>query len=468
MSQGFGKSLAHTDKAVRDKAIEALGTWLRDADALTPKTMLGLWKGMFYCYWMSDKPLVQHELAERLAGLAISLEDSSKSLLYINGFWSILVREWFGIDRLRLDKFYNLIRNFHRAAFAFLEKNSWEASLVEEYVGMLEEGVLSVNNIRVPDSLRYHTCEVYLEELNKGVMDDIPNDIVLLLLRPFKTCLATSTNNILLEKLGDFFGRIVDTQQNIVRYEDEPEKKDWALRMDKTGIAMALHALLLVPEGEDGRLPPRNRRAVHGVVKRFLDEGGVEEGVVVLEPLPFKSLLKQPKKAPAASKRKKELKRRVEELLVDTPVDDEEAPDLVDEGPGEWEEDEDKEQVVSFADEDDQDAPVAISMVTKSVGKKSKLSHVMTAPSEPPAKRVALSVKKEKLLKALALAREKKKVTDEAAAELPKKKKERVEGKSLSKKEVLPTDSDRKGKVKLSGAKPSKAESAGDFIAAYL
>ncbi|KAI8831937.1 hypothetical protein BJ741DRAFT_525399, partial [Chytriomyces cf. hyalinus JEL632] len=158
---------SQTDKVVRDKAVEALGKWLSESQSLDPKSMLALWKGLFYCYWMSDKALIQHELAERLAGLALSLDTTEKSLLYLNGFWSILVKEWFGIDRLRLDKFYNLIRNFHCAAFKLLEATGWDSAAVEDYILILENGVLSVSNIKVPDSLRYHSCEVYLEELNK-------------------------------------------------------------------------------------------------------------------------------------------------------------------------------------------------------------------------------------------------------------------------------------------------------------
>ena len=31
--------------------------------------MLRIWKGLFYCLWMSDKPLVQEELAKNIAEL---------------------------------------------------------------------------------------------------------------------------------------------------------------------------------------------------------------------------------------------------------------------------------------------------------------------------------------------------------------------------------------------------------------
>ncbi|KAJ3404510.1 hypothetical protein HDU80_002712 [Chytriomyces hyalinus] len=299
---GFGKNLAHTgarsdsgrnttdadsfllsfsqtDKVVRDKAVEALGKWLSESQSMDAKSMLALWKGLFYCYWMSDKALIQHELAERLAGLALSLDTTEKSLLYLNGFWSILVKEWFGIDRLRLDKFYNLIRNFHCAAFKLLEATGWDSAAVEDYILILENGVLSVSNIKVPDSLRYHSCEVYLEELNKGVTERIPVETSILLLRPFIKALSTSSNAILLEKVSEVFSRLINTEENLVRYEDEPEKKEWGVTLDNTRIARELYALTM--DSHEPRLPPRNRKAILAVVTRFYKEGGILEKDVV-------------------------------------------------------------------------------------------------------------------------------------------------------------------------------------------
>jgi ribosomal RNA-processing protein 1 len=31
--------------------------------------MMRLWKGLHYCFWMSDKPLVQEELAEAIGSM---------------------------------------------------------------------------------------------------------------------------------------------------------------------------------------------------------------------------------------------------------------------------------------------------------------------------------------------------------------------------------------------------------------
>lgn len=83
--------------------------------------MMKLWKGLFYTFWMSDKPDIQEELAIALAGMVsyvfslIMLQVSefrkeSLSILYIQCFWKTLVREWGGIDRYRMDKYMLLMR----------------------------------------------------------------------------------------------------------------------------------------------------------------------------------------------------------------------------------------------------------------------------------------------------------------------------------------------------------------------
>jgi ribosomal RNA-processing protein 1 len=47
------------------------------------------------------------------------------AFLYFTCFSKTMRREWFGIDRLRLDKFLMLIRKFVAAQFTLLANNKW-------------------------------------------------------------------------------------------------------------------------------------------------------------------------------------------------------------------------------------------------------------------------------------------------------------------------------------------------------
>jgi ribosomal RNA-processing protein 1 len=63
--------------------------------------MARLWKGIFYCFWMSDKPRVQQALAQELADIVQRVSSVQGALAYLAGFWEAVTREWTGIDRLR-------------------------------------------------------------------------------------------------------------------------------------------------------------------------------------------------------------------------------------------------------------------------------------------------------------------------------------------------------------------------------
>jgi len=65
----FARRLADNEKANRDVAVKQLRTWLGKKSNLTESDLLKIWKGLFYCMWMSDKAPVQQELAATISKL---------------------------------------------------------------------------------------------------------------------------------------------------------------------------------------------------------------------------------------------------------------------------------------------------------------------------------------------------------------------------------------------------------------
>ncbi len=47
------------------------------------------------------------------------------ALLYFSAFLETMQREWFGIDRLRLDKFLMMVRRFVKQLFVHLHARNW-------------------------------------------------------------------------------------------------------------------------------------------------------------------------------------------------------------------------------------------------------------------------------------------------------------------------------------------------------
>ncbi|KAI6153882.1 Nop52-domain-containing protein, partial [Pisolithus tinctorius] len=226
----LGKYLASSEKKTRDKAVKNLAAFLSDDEnnEIPDLEMAKLWKGIFYCFWMSDKPLVQQALASELAELLLTIKRDSSSLHFLRGFWTTMVREWHGIDRLRMDKYYLLIRRFLNASFRLLMRSHWDNSSLKNYNAILTDsgGPLCPNDIKVPSSLSYHLADIYLEELDKAIASfDSPLPAPLLaLLYPFITLAAQTPTSTTYKHLETALFRPLLTALRPLRTSNPPKR----------------------------------------------------------------------------------------------------------------------------------------------------------------------------------------------------------------------------------------------------
>ena len=134
---------------------------------------------------MADKPLIQQQLAENMAEITLKIE-TYNAFVYLNAFWETICREWHTIDTHRLDKFYYLIRRFTVAGFQLCAAHSWELETLTAYLNILTHYPLNPTNTRIPNSLRFHMCLSYLDELEKVAGIDITPPVISTLIEPFK------------------------------------------------------------------------------------------------------------------------------------------------------------------------------------------------------------------------------------------------------------------------------------------
>ena len=172
----FGQALASNDKAVRDKAVKALERYLQTARDISEAELRKIWKALFYCFWHSDKPKVQADLAERLAKLVHHMPDG-KAWLFASVFWSTMTREWTLIDRLRLNKFYMLMRKSLAHQLQRVARSSWAEGDVEALAGVLG-GVGGPAAPKAPTGVRYFICDTFLPSVSDalGPPDDDDDD----------------------------------------------------------------------------------------------------------------------------------------------------------------------------------------------------------------------------------------------------------------------------------------------------
>ena len=82
-----------SDRKTRDSALTSLQTYLQRSTPFTELDFLKLWKGLFFCMWMSDKPLTQQRLARDLADLLHVLRGKENFLRFVDAFWKTVARE---------------------------------------------------------------------------------------------------------------------------------------------------------------------------------------------------------------------------------------------------------------------------------------------------------------------------------------------------------------------------------------
>jgi ribosomal RNA-processing protein 1 len=76
-------------------------------------------------------------------------------------------REWTNIDVLRMEKFLLLVRRYLGATFKVLREEKWEVGLVGKHMGLLEEIPLEREDPRIPNGMRFHIVDIYVDELER-------------------------------------------------------------------------------------------------------------------------------------------------------------------------------------------------------------------------------------------------------------------------------------------------------------
>ncbi|NXL95332.1 RRP1B protein, partial [Alectura lathami] len=150
--------------------------------------LLKIWKGLFYCMWMQDKPLLQEELANNISQLIHVIQNTEAQHLFIRTFWQTMSREWNGIDNLRLDKYYMLIRMILRQSFEVLKRNDWNERLLLQ---LLMKEVMDPDS-SAPKGIKFHFIDIYLQELAKVGAKELTADQNLKFIEPFCKFVAKS------------------------------------------------------------------------------------------------------------------------------------------------------------------------------------------------------------------------------------------------------------------------------------
>ncbi|XP_027071394.1 ribosomal RNA processing protein 1 homolog [Coffea eugenioides] len=268
------KHLASCNASIRSQSLKLIQAWLSDSQTELPEDdMKRLWKGLFYCLWHSDKAPAQGLLINRLSSLLITL-DPLLSLQYFGCFLVTLRREWTGIDHLRLDKFYLLIRRFVNGVFSLMRKYMWDLEYLGKYVEVLEEKGFLANDKLLGNGVNYHVVSVFLDELKGFKVPLARKEVVQCLFKPFFSVMGRSLDKVLVGKVKScVFDTLLDGGRALLqRKKNGVDEKDGeigdmllGLIALKMGFSGRLYEVGASPDCLQG-----NRKVVLGLHEEFL------------------------------------------------------------------------------------------------------------------------------------------------------------------------------------------------------
>ncbi|XP_032352050.1 ribosomal RNA processing protein 1 homolog A isoform X3 [Camelus ferus] len=246
----LAQRLAGNEQVTRDRAVRKLRKYIvartqRAEGGFTHDELLKVWKGLFYCMWMQDKPLLQEELGRTISQLVHTFQTTEAQHLFLRAFWQTMNREWTGIDRLRLDKFYMLMRMVLHESWMALKTRGWEERQTEQLLELLTTEILHPDS-QAPSGVRSHFIEIFLEELARVGAHELTAEQNLRLIDPFCRIAARTQDSLVLHNITrGIFETIVEQaplaieelmNELDVQEEEEGEEQDVPSRKPPKGL----------------------------------------------------------------------------------------------------------------------------------------------------------------------------------------------------------------------------------------
>ncbi|KAI3622843.1 hypothetical protein CBS14141_004427 [Malassezia furfur] len=112
------------------------------------------------------------------------------------------------------------MRRMVHAALVLLQTHGWKEPILQRFVLVMggKDGPLAANNVRVPESITYHVCDIFLDELERVAQAEEGRIPMLPLLIPFLSLAAKSTSKRVYERvMGSVITPFLDAAQKAIR-----------------------------------------------------------------------------------------------------------------------------------------------------------------------------------------------------------------------------------------------------------
>jgi ribosomal RNA-processing protein 1 len=131
-----------------------------------------------------------------------------------------------------MDKYLYLMRVYLRSAWTRLSMNEWaDKVMLNRYLELLSEIPLNPSEPKIPDGMRYHVVDIYIDELEEVGLSKDHSDLIVKLVAPLdKLEKESHTKTVRLRvkeakqdpRLGEWLGKT--SQQVTAGNEDEDDE----------------------------------------------------------------------------------------------------------------------------------------------------------------------------------------------------------------------------------------------------
>lgn len=103
-----------------------------------------------------------------------------------------------------MDKFLYLVRQYLNASFSFFAKSGWkDTKRLDEYMTVLSTTPLNPTEKRIPNGIRFHVIDIYVDELEKVDEETEAEMPVETLLEPLRAVVRDSPTKIVRNKVKE-------------------------------------------------------------------------------------------------------------------------------------------------------------------------------------------------------------------------------------------------------------------------
>ncbi|KAJ1612521.1 RRp1-like protein [Cryptosporidium canis] len=124
----LSKTLTSVSSASRKKGLDIITRYIsKHSNSITRLQIIKIWKGLYYSMWLSDKVLIQREMAVNISKLQKKFEIKECLLSFIEEFYLMMRFRWDGLDHYRMDKFTFLQRTMLAESLDILAKKNFDS-----------------------------------------------------------------------------------------------------------------------------------------------------------------------------------------------------------------------------------------------------------------------------------------------------------------------------------------------------